>query len=383
MPVLGAEDLVDLGPEELGDDPRLVRERGLDLARDLLELVAHELRVDGGLLALQHARADLDRVGHDLRPASSPASIRRSTNAAVGGIVDDDVLDDHPPHQDVDAGLAEGRGGFHGSDPTLRGAPDRTVSEIAEPREPLGLPLRAPRAASRRVCPVRRARSPPSPRRPPAAPSKTASTVPSACCAPTRPRRGARPPGASSRGRRRPAHGHERPLGGAPDMRYRRQMTALEGELDACGGADAPPSAAARLREVLAEACATAAPSWPSRARARSEPVEVAIAAHDGILLAAMPAAAALRADPDAVAEREWLLVAAVVGTLVELAEPGPPVRPRRPPAARRRAARRLSRPRLSRRRASTPSCVDARLRRARRARSTACAHARWRCRRA
>ena len=25
-------------------------------------------------------------------------------------------------------------------------------------------------------------------------------------------------------------------------------MTALEGELDACGGADAPPSAAARLK---------------------------------------------------------------------------------------------------------------------------------------
>ena len=41
-----------------------------------------------------------------------------------------------------------------------------------------------------------------------------------------------------------------------------------------------------------------------------------------------MPAAAALRADPDAVAERVWLLVAAVVGTLVELAEPGPPFGP-------------------------------------------------------
>ena len=33
MPVLGPEDLVDLGAEELGDDPRLVGERGLDLAR--------------------------------------------------------------------------------------------------------------------------------------------------------------------------------------------------------------------------------------------------------------------------------------------------------------------------------------------------------------
>ena len=40
----------------------LSRERGLDLARDLLELVADELRVDRRLLALEHPSADLDRV---------------------------------------------------------------------------------------------------------------------------------------------------------------------------------------------------------------------------------------------------------------------------------------------------------------------------------
>jgi hypothetical protein len=113
MPVLGPEDLVDLGAEELGDDPRLVGERGLDLARHLLELVADELGVDRALLALQHPRADLDRVHHDARRVvtglDAPVQERRGR-----GIVDDDVVDDHAPHQDVDAGNSERRGGFHG-----------------------------------------------------------------------------------------------------------------------------------------------------------------------------------------------------------------------------------------------------------------------------
>ena len=71
-PFSGAEDLVDLGPEELGHHPRLVGERGLHLARDLLELVADELGVDRVLLALQHPRADLDRVRRPPAPGSRP-----------------------------------------------------------------------------------------------------------------------------------------------------------------------------------------------------------------------------------------------------------------------------------------------------------------------
>ena len=43
-----------------------------------------------------------------------------------GRIVDDDVLDDDTPHEDVDAGLAEGRGGFHVRRRTLRAPSDRT-----------------------------------------------------------------------------------------------------------------------------------------------------------------------------------------------------------------------------------------------------------------
>jgi hypothetical protein len=99
-------------------------------------------------------------------------------------------------------------------------------------------------------------------------------------------------------------------------------MTALEGELDACGGAKAPPSAAARLREVLGDSLKKGRQELSKPRSGLEHPVEIAIT--DG-LLAATPATATLRADPEAIPEREWLLVAAVVGTLVELAEPGPP----------------------------------------------------------
>jgi hypothetical protein len=57
-------------------------------------------------------------------------------------------------------------------------------------------------------------------------------------------------------------------------------------------------------------------------------PLEVAFAAGDGVLLAATPAAAAFRADPEAAGERTWLLVAAALAALVDLAEPGSPAGP-------------------------------------------------------
>jgi hypothetical protein len=100
-------------------------------------------------------------------------------------------------------------------------------------------------------------------------------------------------------------------------------MTALKVELDACGGADAPATAVARLREVLSEALRIGRAELAKPRSGKDDPVEIAIAAHDDHLLAAVPVSAAVRADPDIVSEREWLLTAAVVGTLVELAEPG------------------------------------------------------------
>ena len=53
------------------------------------------------------------------------------------------------------------------------------------------------------------------------------------------------------------------------------------------------------------------------------QPVLVAVGPGDGLLRAVAPAAPALRADPDAVNERTWLLVAALVGALVEVAGAG------------------------------------------------------------
>src|SRR4051812_17735465 len=47
-------------------------------------------------------------------------------------------------------------------------------------------------------------------------------------------------------------------------------------------------------------------------------PVIVAVSPGEGVLRAVAPAAPGLRADPDAVNERTWLLIAALVGALVE-----------------------------------------------------------------
>src|SRR5205809_4381778 len=103
-------------------------------------------------------------------------------------------------------------------------------------------------------------------------------------------------------------------------------MTALEGELDACGGAAAPATATARLRDVLAAALRHGRAEMAKARSGYGEPVEVGIAEHDGLLLAATPAPGSLRVEP---AEgREWLLAAATVGALIDLAEPGPPTGP-------------------------------------------------------
>ncbi len=104
--------------------------------------------------------------------------------------------------------------------------------------------------------------------------------------------------------------------------------TALEGELRACGGAAAPPSATARLRDVLAAALRQGRAELAKPRSGYDAPVEVGIAAERGLLLAATPAAAALRVDPQIATGREWLLVAATVGALVDLAEPGPAAGP-------------------------------------------------------
>jgi hypothetical protein len=100
-------------------------------------------------------------------------------------------------------------------------------------------------------------------------------------------------------------------------------LSDLLAELDALGGAVAPPSATARLRGVVLAALRHGADELSKPRSGYDAPVEVPIAAGDGILLAATPVAAAFRADPDAAAERAWLLVAATIATLVDLGDDG------------------------------------------------------------
>jgi hypothetical protein len=99
-------------------------------------------------------------------------------------------------------------------------------------------------------------------------------------------------------------------------------------ELTALGGVAAPVTATARLRHILLAALERGVEELTKPRSGYDSPVEVAFAAGDGVLLAATPADAAFRADPAAASERAWLLVAAVVAALVDLAEPGPPASP-------------------------------------------------------
>jgi hypothetical protein len=105
-------------------------------------------------------------------------------------------------------------------------------------------------------------------------------------------------------------------------------LIELFDELVALGGAIAPVTATARLRTVMLAALRRGRDELDKPRSGYEAPVEVAIAAGDDMLLAVTPAAASLRADPDAAAERAWLLVAAVVAALVDLGEPGPPAGP-------------------------------------------------------
>jgi hypothetical protein len=100
---------------------------------------------------------------------------------------------------------------------------------------------------------------------------------------------------------------------------------ALAAAVADAGGTAAPPASTAGLRALLEAALRHGAAELGKPRSGYGDPVVVAIALHEGALLAATPARAELRADPEAAGDREWLLVAATVGALVELAEPGPP----------------------------------------------------------
>jgi hypothetical protein len=99
-------------------------------------------------------------------------------------------------------------------------------------------------------------------------------------------------------------------------------VSALAAALADAGGAGAPAAATAQLRKLLLAALRHGRSELALKRSGYGAPVELAIAQHGDRLLAATPAKSALRADPETAAEREWLLVAAAVGALVELGAP-------------------------------------------------------------
>jgi hypothetical protein len=79
----------------------------------------------------------------------------------------------------------------------------------------------------------------------------------------------------------------------------------------------------ARLKALLDSELERGARELGQKRSGYDRPVLVAVAPGDGALRAVAPAPRALRADPDAVNERTWLLVAALVGALVEVTGTG------------------------------------------------------------
>ena len=96
----------------------------------------------------------------------------------------------------------------------------------------------------------------------------------------------------------------------------------LRAALAEAGGTAAPASANARLRGLLAERLRDGAAELAKPRSGYELPVCVGIAAAGDALVAVAPVDAALRADPARASERGWLLVAALVGAMVEAAEP-------------------------------------------------------------
>jgi hypothetical protein len=95
-------------------------------------------------------------------------------------------------------------------------------------------------------------------------------------------------------------------------------MDELAAALRDAGGPAAGSETAARLRGLLADELRRGAAELALKRSGYGAPVTVAIVPGEGSLRAVAPVTAAVRADPDAVNERSWLLVAALTGALVE-----------------------------------------------------------------
>jgi hypothetical protein len=95
-------------------------------------------------------------------------------------------------------------------------------------------------------------------------------------------------------------------------------MTRLASVLSDAGGVRAPRDRAAQIRAELIEALHEGARELERSRSGYATPVPVALAAFGEALIAIAPVDPALRADANAVGDRGWTLVAALVGALVE-----------------------------------------------------------------
>jgi hypothetical protein len=105
-------------------------------------------------------------------------------------------------------------------------------------------------------------------------------------------------------------------------------MSALAEALADAGGMNAPRERVAQLRTLLDDALRAGAAELAKTRSGYEEPVVVAFAPAEGAVVAAAPVDPVLRADPAAVVERAWLLVAGAVGALVEAGGLLPPSGP-------------------------------------------------------
>jgi len=105
-------------------------------------------------------------------------------------------------------------------------------------------------------------------------------------------------------------------------------MHALATALEDAGGTAAPRERSSQLRALLLDDLARSERELGLPRSGRELPVSVVFAAAADALLAVVPVAAAVRADADAAGERAWLVAAAAVGALVEVAGPPPPTGP-------------------------------------------------------
>jgi hypothetical protein len=97
---------------------------------------------------------------------------------------------------------------------------------------------------------------------------------------------------------------------------------ALAAALAEAGGVSAPGERAGQLRALLLEELRAGAAELRLTRSGYRRPVAVAIGPGGPGLLAVVPVDPMLRADAASVREREWLLTAAVVGALVDVAAP-------------------------------------------------------------